>query len=145
MDEQKNPELVKEAKQILKKCDGLPLAIVVIGGFLANRPKTPEEWRKLNENISAELEMNPELGMIRTVLEKSYDGLPYHLKSCFLYLSIFPEDQIISRRRLVHRWAAEGYSTAAHGKSAVEIADDYFMELKHDFTIPAISSQQEIN
>ncbi|EEE58049.1 hypothetical protein OsJ_08884 [Oryza sativa Japonica Group] len=110
LDEQKNPELVKEAKQILKKCDGLPLAIVVIGGFLANRPKTPEEWRKLNENISAELEMNPELGMIRTVLEKSYDGLPYHLKSCFLYLSIFPEDQIISRRRLVHRWAAEARS-----------------------------------
>uniref|UniRef100_A0A0D9Z064 Pib variant protein n=1 Tax=Oryza glumipatula TaxID=40148 RepID=A0A0D9Z064_9ORYZ len=131
LDKQKNPKLVKEAKQILKKCDGLPLAIVVIGGFLANRPKTPEEWRKLNENISAELEMNPELGMIRTVLEKSYDGLPYHLKSCFLYLSIFPEDQIISRRRLVHRWAAEGYSTAAHGKSAVEIADDYFMELKN--------------
>nr|AFE56224.1 Pib protein [Oryza sativa Indica Group] len=131
LDDQNNPELVKEAKQILKKCDGLPLAIVVIGGFLANRPKTPEECRKLNENINAELEMNPELGMIRTVLEKSYDGLPYHLKSCLLYLSIFPEDQIISRRRLVHRWAAEGYSTAAHGKSAIEIANGYFMELKN--------------
>nr|AFE56225.1 Pib protein [Oryza sativa Indica Group] len=131
LDDQNNPELVKEAKQILKKCDGLPLAIVVIGGFLANRPKTPEEGRKLNENINAELEMNRELGMIRTVLEKSYDGLPYHLKSCLLYLSIFPEDQIISRRRLVHRWAAEGYSTAAHGKSAIEIANGYFMELKN--------------
>lgn len=140
MDDQNNPELVKEAKQILKKCDGLPLAIVVIGGFLANRPKTPEEWRKLNENINAELEMNPELGMIRTVLEKSYDGLPYHLKSCFLYLSIFPEDQIISRRRLVHRWAAEGYSTAAHGKSAIEIANGYFMELKNRSMI--LPSQQ---
>uniref|UniRef100_A0A0E0GEW6 Pib variant protein n=1 Tax=Oryza nivara TaxID=4536 RepID=A0A0E0GEW6_ORYNI len=140
LDDQNNPELVKEAKQILKKCDGLPLAIVVIGGFLANRPKTPEEWRKLNENINAELEMNPELGMIRTVLEKSYDGLPYHLKSCFLYLSIFPEDQIISRRRLVHRWAAEGYSTAAHGKSAIEIANGYFMELKNRSMI--LPSQQ---
>nr|USW07747.1 Pib-MH [Oryza sativa Indica Group] len=140
LDDQNNPELVKEAKQILKKCDGLPLAIVVIGGFLANRPKTPEEWRKLNKNINAELEMNPELGMIRTVLEKSYDGLPYHLKSCFLYLSIFPEDQIISRRRLVHRWAAEGYSTAAHGKSAIEIANGYFMELKNRSMI--LPSQQ---
>nr|ANA57424.1 Pib variant protein [Oryza sativa]ANA57425.1 Pib variant protein [Oryza sativa] len=140
LDDQNNLELVKEAKQILKKCDGLPLAIVVIGGFLANRPKTPEEWRKLNENINAELEMNPELGMIRTVLEKSYDGLPYHLKSCFLYLSIFPEDQIISRRRLVHRWAAEGYSTAAHGKSAIEIANGYFMELKNRSMI--LPSQQ---
>ena len=101
MVDQENPELIKERKQILKKCDGLPLAIVVIGGFLANRPKTGAEWRKLNENISAELEMNPELGMIRTVLGKSYDGLPYELKSCFLYLSIFPEDHTISQRRLV--------------------------------------------
>lgn len=69
---EKNPELVEEAKQILKKCGGLPLAIVTIGGFLANQPKILVEWRKLNKNISAELEMNPELGKIRTILEKSY-------------------------------------------------------------------------
>ncbi|KAJ1276048.1 hypothetical protein BS78_05G184400 [Paspalum vaginatum] len=138
--DQKNNELVKEAELILKKCGGLPLAIVVIGGFLANRPKTTEEWRKLNENLSAELEMNPELGMIRTVLQKSYDGLPYYLKSCFLYLSIFPEDMTISRTRLVRRWAAEGYSTEAHGKSAIEIADGYFMELKNRSMI--LPSQQ---
>ncbi|WVZ50827.1 LOW QUALITY PROTEIN: hypothetical protein U9M48_002049 [Paspalum notatum var. saurae] len=138
----KNPELAKEAERILKKCGGLPLAIVVIGGFLANRPQTLEEWRQLNDNISAELEMNPELGMIRTVLEKSYDGLPYHLKSCFLYLSIFSEDQIISRKRLVCRWVAEGYSTKKHGKSAIEIADDYFMELKRRSMI--LPSQQSV-
>ncbi|WVZ50842.1 hypothetical protein U9M48_002056 [Paspalum notatum var. saurae] len=53
--------------------------------------------------------------MIRTVLRKSYDGLPYH------YLSIFPEDQIISQRHLCHRWAVEGYATETHGKSAIEI------------------------
>ncbi|KAF8700087.1 hypothetical protein HU200_034450 [Digitaria exilis] len=138
----KNPELVKEAQRILKKCGGLPLAIDVIGGFLANRPKTLEEWRKLNENISAELEINPELGMIRTVLEKSYDGLPFHLKSCFLYLAIFPEDQTISRRRLVRCWAAEGYSIETRGKTAIEIADDYFMELHSRSMI--LSSQQSI-
>ncbi|WVZ81889.1 hypothetical protein U9M48_029220 [Paspalum notatum var. saurae] len=141
--DQENPELVKEANQILKKCGGLPLAIVAIGGFLANRPKTPEEWRKLNENISAELEMNPELGMIKTVLQKSYDGLPYELKSCFLYLSIFPEDHIISRRRLVRRWAAEGYSNERRGKSAFDIADSYFMELKNRSMI--LPSQQSVS
>ncbi|PUZ42652.1 hypothetical protein GQ55_9G599200 [Panicum hallii var. hallii] len=123
------PELVEEAKLILRKCNGLPLAIVTIGGFLAKQPKSPMEWRKLNEHISAELEMNPEIGMIRTVLLKSYDGLPYHLKSCFLYLSIFPEDHSISRKRLVRRWTAEGYSSEVRGKSAEEIADSYFMEL----------------
>ncbi|KAG0530393.1 hypothetical protein BDA96_05G182300 [Sorghum bicolor] len=75
--------------------------------------------------------MNPELGMIKTVLQKSYDGLPFDLKSCFLYLSIFPEDHVISRRRLVRRWASEGYSTERLGKSAIEIADTYFMELNN--------------
>jgi Leucine-rich repeat (LRR) protein len=124
-----HPELIKEEELILKKCSGLPLAIVTIGGFLANRPKTAMEWRKLNEDISAELEINPELEAIRTILGKSYDGLPYHLKSCFLYLSIFPEDHKVSRRRLMRRWAAEGYSREIRGKSAEQIADGYFMEL----------------
>ncbi|CAL5089245.1 unnamed protein product [Urochloa decumbens] len=125
----KQPALIEEAKTILKKCNGLPLAIVTIGGFLAKQPKTPMEWRKLSEHISAELEMNPELGIIRAILMKSYDGLPYHLKSCFLYLSIFPEDYNISRRRLVRRWNAEGYSSDVRGKSKGEVVDNQFMEL----------------
>ncbi|EEE53424.1 hypothetical protein OsJ_36499 [Oryza sativa Japonica Group] len=100
--DQEDLELIEEAKLILKKCKGLPLAIVTIGGFLASRPKTALEWRKLNEHISAELETNLELEAIRAVLNISYDGLPYHLKSCFLYLSIFPQDDKISRKRLVH-------------------------------------------
>ncbi|VAH98068.1 hypothetical protein VPH35_069194 [Triticum aestivum] len=123
------PELVEQAEQILKKCNGLPLAIVAIGGFLANQPKTTMEWRKLNENLSSELEMIPELDTIRTVLLKSYNGLPYHLKACFLYLAIFPEDYKISLRRLVRRWIAEGYSREVRGKSAHEVAESYFMDL----------------
>ncbi|KAF8776477.1 hypothetical protein HU200_003182 [Digitaria exilis] len=113
----------------MKKCKGLPLAIVTIGGFLAKQPKTPIEWKKLNSHISAEFEMNQGLGNIKNVLKKSYDGLPYHLKPCFLYLSIFPEDHIIKRDRLVRRWIAEGYSTEVPGKSLTEIADSHFMEL----------------
>nr|CAB3481687.1 unnamed protein product [Digitaria exilis] len=101
------PELVEEAKLILKKCNGLPLAIATIGGFLKKQPKTHMEWTKLNVHISSELEMNPELGMIKNVLLKSCDGLPYHLKSCFLYLSIFPAGYKVSRGRLIRRWSAE--------------------------------------
>ncbi|KAI4983346.1 hypothetical protein ZWY2020_023838 [Hordeum vulgare] len=102
------PELVAPAELILKKCNGLPLAIVTIAGFLADQPKNAAEWRKLNEHISVELEMNPNLKVINAVLMKSYDGLPYYLKSCFLYMSIFGEDRNVSRRRLVGRWIAEG-------------------------------------
>ncbi|EMS55561.1 Disease resistance protein RPM1 [Triticum urartu] len=123
------PELIEQAEQLLKKCDGLPLAIIAIGGFLVNQPKTAMEWRKLNQNLSTELEMNPELDTIRTVLLKSYDGLPYHLKACFLYLAIFPEDYKISLTRLLQRWVAEGYSREVNGKSSYEIAESYFRDL----------------
>ena len=129
MDEQ-YPELVEQTNIILKKCKGLPLAIVTIGGFLANQPKTALEWKKLNEHISAaELQMNPELEAIITVLNKSYDGLPYHLKSCFLYLSIFPEDYNIKLKRLLRRWIAEGYPGVVRNKSTEEVAESYFMDL----------------
>jgi Leucine-rich repeat (LRR) protein len=127
--EMQYPELVELAEMILRKCNGLPLAIVTIGGFLANQPKNPLEWRKLNEHISAELERNPKLETIRNVLMRSYDGLPYHLKSCFLYMPIFPEDYRVGRARLVRRWTAEGYSREVRGMSMEEIANDYFMEL----------------
>ncbi|KAL6644448.1 hypothetical protein ACP70R_016056 [Stipagrostis hirtigluma subsp. patula] len=141
LDEQ-YPELADEARCILKKCKGLPLAIVTIGGFLAEQQKTSMAWRKLNERIGVEL-MNQEFGTIKDVLIKSYDGLPYHLKSCFLYLSIFPEDHNISRSRLVRRWAAEGYSSGVRVKSLEEETDGYFMGLIDRSMI--LPSQQSIH
>ncbi|CAM0947549.1 unnamed protein product [Alopecurus aequalis] len=123
------PGLNEQANLVLKKCDGLPLAISTIGSFLATKAKTAIEWRTLNKHINAELEMNPELGMIKIVLVSSYDGLPYHLKSCFLYLAIFPEDHHIRWARLVRRWIAEGYSRRIRDKTAVETGNSYITEL----------------
>ncbi|CAL5012126.1 unnamed protein product [Urochloa decumbens] len=100
------PDMIEQARLILKKCDGLPLAITTIGGFLATKPKTATEWRKTYDRISTEMEINQELRTIKTVLIRSYDGLPYHLKSCFLYLSVFPEDYKIKRKQLIRRWGA---------------------------------------
>ena len=121
--------MVEQARLILQKCDGLPLAISTIGGFLGTKPKTVVEWRKMHGRINAELEINPELRTIKKVLMRSYDGLPYHLKSCFLYMSIFPEDCIIKRKCLVRRWIAEGYCKEMQGMTAEEVGDTYFDEL----------------
>uniref|UniRef100_A0ACD5T883 Uncharacterized protein n=2 Tax=Avena sativa TaxID=4498 RepID=A0ACD5T883_AVESA len=123
------PAMMEQARIILKKCDGLPLAISTIGGYLATKPKTAIEWRKMNDRISAQLEINPELRTIKTVLMRSYDGLPYYLKSAFLYLSIFQEDQKVRLARLVRRWTAEGYSQDRHGITAEQLGHRYFGEL----------------
>ncbi|XP_044432378.1 disease resistance protein PIK6-NP-like [Triticum aestivum] len=123
------PELAEQADLILRMCRGQPLAIVTTATFLANQPKTLEEWRRFNEQINDELEMNTEVGVIRALLSKCYDGLPYHLKSCLLHMSIFLQDQKVSRRRLVRRWTAEGYSRVVRARSVEETRESYFMEL----------------
>lgn len=121
--------MMEQAKHIVRKCGGLPLAIVTIGGFLSSRPATTMEWRKLNDHIGVELEVNSSLKSINKMVISSYKGLPHHLKSCFLYLSIFPEGHNVRRRRLVRRWIAEAYSSEMLTKSAEEFGEQYFTEL----------------
>lgn len=66
---------------------------------------------------------------MRRIVTLSYNHLPSHLKPCFLYLSIFPEDFEIKRRRLVDRWIAEGLVTARGLITVQEVGESYFQEL----------------
>ncbi|GJN16447.1 hypothetical protein PR202_gb03436 [Eleusine coracana subsp. coracana] len=54
------------------------------------------------------------------VLSLSYFDLP-RIKSCLLYLSIFPEHYLIDKKRLVMRWAAEGLISEEHGHTLYEL------------------------
>jgi disease resistance protein RPM1 len=74
---------------IVKKCEGLPLAIVAIGGLLSTKEKVPLEWQKLLDGLSYELECNPHLTSVTKILTLSYYDLPYYLKSYFLYFGFF--------------------------------------------------------
>lgn len=119
--------MAEQASHILKRCRGLPLAISTIGGLLANRPKTSMEWMKLHEHLGAELESD--LRNITRVIVSSYDGLPYHLKSIFLYLSIFPENHEIRCTRLLRRWMAEGYIAKNRDMPVEEVGERFYNEL----------------
>ncbi|CAD6238893.1 unnamed protein product [Miscanthus lutarioriparius] len=108
---------------ILKKYSGLPLAIVCIGGMLARtKNKTRSEWEKLCDRLGSGLEINPTIGGMRRILSLGYHDLPYYLKACFLYLSVFPEDYEIKRGPLVRRWAAEGFISGMHESNLEEVA-----------------------
>jgi disease resistance protein RPM1 len=43
-------ELVDTSFKIVRKCKGLPLAIVAIGGLLSTKEKNVFEWRRFCEN-----------------------------------------------------------------------------------------------
>jgi len=91
---------VRLSLDIVRKCEGLPLAIVAIGGLLSMKEKVPSEWQKLYDGLSSELESNPHLTSITKILSLSYHNLPYYLKSCFLYFGLFLEDHSITDSRL---------------------------------------------
>ncbi|XP_073152656.1 disease resistance protein PIK6-NP-like [Henckelia pumila] len=63
------------------------------------------------------------------VLSLSYYDLPYHLKACFLYLSIFPEDEMLLKWKIIRLWIAEGFVEAKEGYTPEEVADSYLNEL----------------
>ncbi|KAL5199552.1 hypothetical protein ABZP36_020755 [Zizania latifolia] len=126
-DLEKDNNLNEIFNKILRKCGGLPLAIVTIGGVLAT--KHADEWSKLYEELRSKLESHPSLGAIKNVVNLSYTHLPSHLKPCFLYLSIFPEDFEIKKSRLVNRWIAEGFIVATAGMTIEEVGYSYLIEL----------------
>ncbi|WP_369334067.1 NB-ARC domain-containing protein, partial [Vibrio vulnificus] len=72
------------SRSILRKCEGLPLAIVTIGGLLSKK-KELLEWRRVHDRLATELKSETKLGNLGRILLLSYDDLPYYLKQCYLY------------------------------------------------------------
>ncbi|KAG9131503.1 hypothetical protein Leryth_024149 [Lithospermum erythrorhizon] len=99
--------LVIIAKEVAKSCKGLPLSIVVIGGLLSNTARNEEMWNQIAKDVTSNVLNDPQ-GKCEDILELSYNDLPNHLKSCLLYLGVFPEDHKILVSRLVRLWVAEG-------------------------------------
>ncbi|KAJ9159161.1 hypothetical protein P3X46_024686 [Hevea brasiliensis] len=124
------PHLENVSQQILGRCEGLPLAITAISGVLATRDNTRiDEWDMIYRSLSAEIQANNSLGSMKKVLSLSYYNLPYYLKCCLLYFSIFPEGYPIERRRLIRLWIAEGFVVETEGRMLEEVAEGYLNEL----------------
>ncbi|KAK3003464.1 hypothetical protein RJ639_019469 [Escallonia herrerae] len=117
------------SKCILEKCEGLPLAIEAMGGFLATKDRRIEEWDLVWRSLGDELESNDQFEFMTRILLLSYFDLPYHLKVCLLYLSIFPEDYEIEKMRLIRLWIAEGFVQVREGKTLEEVAENYLNNL----------------
>ena len=117
------------SKSILQKCDGLPLGIIEVGRILSNKSPTKNEWKTLHDSLESELRSTGELSNIMKVFSASYKDLPFHLKYCFLYMSIFPENYPVKRRRLVQLWIAEGLVIKKSGKTLEEVGEEYLKEL----------------
>ncbi|KAK6142524.1 hypothetical protein DH2020_022872 [Rehmannia glutinosa] len=111
-----------------KRCEGLPLAIVVIGGLLATKNNRAEEWEQFNRSISDELE-GGNLQKLSKIISLSYYDLPYYLKYCFMYLSIFPEGSLLEKEKVIRLWTTERFVQVKQDKTTEEVVEDYLNEL----------------
>ncbi|CAM0147247.1 unnamed protein product [Urochloa decumbens] len=124
------PQFTDVSCEILKKCRGLPLAIITVASILAcQRTRLKEEWEHIKDCLAAQEPTNSTLNGMMHILDLSYKFLPRHLQACFLYLGAYPEDFDIQKDDLVRRWVAEGFVSGSISGDAWRIAEDYLNEL----------------
>ncbi|XP_074285251.1 putative disease resistance protein RGA1 isoform X2 [Silene latifolia] len=118
--EERDDELVKLGKEIVKKCINVPLAIRVVGSLL--RGQSLSKWLSFHDKgLDCLGESND--AMMTRILKLSYDQLNPSLKTCFAYCAIFPKDWEISKKMLIQLWMAQGYINSD------DLGEDYFLIL----------------
>uniref|UniRef100_R7WCP2 Disease resistance protein RPP13 n=1 Tax=Aegilops tauschii TaxID=37682 RepID=R7WCP2_AEGTA len=125
-------EFQQVSEDILKKCGGVPLAIITIASALASdqQVKPKHEWDILLQSLGSGVTTDNSLVEMRRVLSLSYYNLPSHLKTCLLYLCIYPEDSTIDKDRLIWKWVAEGFvHHGDQGTSLLLVGLNYFNQL----------------
>ncbi|KAI3934244.1 hypothetical protein MKW98_009225 [Papaver atlanticum] len=123
------PALKNLGKEMVKKCRGLPLAIVVLGGLLLGQGMHKHLWSNINASASWLSSEDENAFRCPGILALSYDYMPYHLKQCFLHLSLFPQDTKISMAKLFQYWIAEGFVSTTNEQTMEEAAEAYLEDL----------------
>ncbi|KAK4436587.1 putative late blight resistance proteinR1A-10 [Sesamum alatum] len=126
-DEHCPTELEGVGIEIAQSCRGLPLAILLVGGLLAKVQRAQNHWRNVAENIQSIISTHNDQCL--EILSLSYNHLPQHLKTCFLYMGVFPEDYQIPVSKLVRLRAAEGFLKPCGDESLDDVGEKYLKDL----------------
>ncbi|XXG48288.1 hypothetical protein AAC387_Pa02g2784 [Persea americana] len=121
------PELTKVGEDIVRRCKGLPLAVRAVGSLLGGRRKY-EYWKYVFDSRIWEWDDD-----ILPALLLSYYSLPFNLKRCFSFCSLFPKDYVMKKDKLVKLWMANGLIESKKADIEVdhleEIGEMYFDDL----------------
>ncbi|KAM0838393.1 hypothetical protein ACQ4PT_061000 [Festuca glaucescens] len=118
-------EFEELGRKLASKCEGLPLALAVLGSYLSKNMNT-QSW----SDVLLGWPSTKNVDMMRDILARSYKDLPnHHLRSCFLYLAAFPEDCLIDVSVLIALWISEGFIPQEPKHEPEETAHKYVAEL----------------
>ncbi|KAJ4975935.1 hypothetical protein NE237_001041 [Protea cynaroides] len=121
-----NSNLEAIGNEILRKCDGLPLAINTLARLLQGT-QDENQWQFIMESEMWDIGKDDVL----QVLSLSYHHLPPHLKQCFAYCSLFPKDSEFTKETLAELWVAVGFVQTKKVDKIEDIGQQYFDDLLH--------------
>ncbi|XP_072963753.1 disease resistance protein RGA2-like [Typha angustifolia] len=115
-------------KKIVKKLKGSPLAAKTVGGILRNN-LDDEHWEDILNSEIWELEQSQ--NDIVPALRLSYQHLSSHLKPCFRFCSIFPQDYSFDKEKIIYMWMVLGLvqKPMKGNRRPEDIGHEYFDDL----------------
>ncbi|XP_015948029.2 putative disease resistance protein RGA3, partial [Arachis duranensis] len=126
------PRLKKIGKNVVQKCNGIPLAIVTLGCLLRSKSHDENEWKKISDSEMWELDQ--ENNAILPSLRLSYNYLPPELKQCFSYCSCFPKDYPFVVIELIMFWMAHGLLQPTREDEDVEDIGEFYIKIEASFS-----------
>ena len=100
-EDKRYPRLVRIGNDIVKKRQGLPLAVKTLGGLLYLKTNK-NDWVRVQDSECWQLEQ--EKDDILPALKLSYDDLSFDVKQCFALCSLFPKDFQFNNLELIQMW-----------------------------------------
>ncbi|PHT39464.1 hypothetical protein CQW23_23037 [Capsicum baccatum] len=99
------PTLQDVSKAVAERCKGLPLVIVLVAGIIKRNKMDASWWHEVKNSLVSYYGESE--GYSLSTVQLSYDNLPDHLRTCLLYMGMFPEDARIPLSELISLWIAE--------------------------------------
>ncbi|XXG52500.1 hypothetical protein AAC387_Pa03g0817 [Persea americana] len=122
-----DPNLAPIGREIVKKCGGIPLAVTTLGGLLCSE-RSQRKWEFVRDSEMWNLDDENGHGIL-PALRLSYNHLKPHVKQCFAFCAIFPQDYKIEKELVIKLWMAHGFIPTERGMELEDIGNDIFDEL----------------
>ncbi|KAG8479453.1 hypothetical protein CXB51_029852 [Gossypium anomalum] len=115
-----NPTLESFMKLVVRECDGLPLVIVTLAGYMRG-VIDPRVWENAVDELRGYIRNIRDMeDKVHGCLKLSYERLKQRDRECFLYCALYPEDYEIAKNELIEHWMEEGLINEMESRKSME-------------------------